>query len=63
MHGRDLPESCGQLRYVQGFLNRPVRVVLEKAYETFHAVHSHVKDGAMNVSVSMAFSTIGVLSN
>jgi hypothetical protein len=43
------------------FLNWPVRVVLEKAYETFHAVHSHIKDGVMKVSVSMAFSIIGVL--
>src|SRR5271163_872897 len=46
-------QSCGQLRCVQDFLNWLVRVVLEKACETFHAVHSHVKDGAMKVSVSM----------
>jgi hypothetical protein len=57
----DLPESYGELRCVQDFLNWPVRVVLEKAYETIHAVHSHVKDGVMKVSVSMAFSIIGVL--
>jgi hypothetical protein len=54
----DLLESCGQLRCVQDFLNWPVRVVLGKAYETFHAIHSHVKDREMKVSVPMAFSVI-----